>query len=156
MEIILLRSLAMLVYCVRMILSPIRTFRRKKTNCPSAADSDVCKYGLLGGGIVISAIAKLLKSVYPGPDLCGGGTAQSGKLESFFKEHSWVDELIICPVRGDSTFGEWVRFYRKLRTYNLDVCILSPNHSCANSVFLYLCGMPEIVGVYLPKDLALA
>jgi len=79
------------------------------------------------------------------------GTAQKRKLESFFKEHSWVDELIICPVRGDSTFGEWVRFYRKLRTYNLMYGILSPNHSCANSVFLYLCGMPEIAASICPR-----
>src|SRR5205085_7679767 len=76
---------------------------------------------------------------------------RSGKLESFFRNHSWVDELIISPVRGESTFMQWLRFYRRLGKYNLDLCILSPNHSCANPVFLYLCGMPEIVGVYLPK-----
>ena len=75
---------------------------------------------------------------------------EDAKLETFFKSHSWVDGVLICPRRGESTFRQWLSFYRKLRSYGFDMCVLSPNHSCSNSVFLYLCGIREIVGAMLP------
>jgi ADP-heptose:LPS heptosyltransferase len=108
---------------------------------------------LLGGGIMISAILKTLRQVYPKARIyVVGEPHRAGKLEWFYKAHSWADEMIYCPVRGGSRWRDWWRFYRTLKTYQLDMCVLSPNHSCANSVFLYLLGIPRITGAYLPDS----
>ncbi|HSR70507.1 MAG TPA: glycosyltransferase family 9 protein [Acidobacteriota bacterium] len=107
---------------------------------------------LLGGGIIISSMVKAIRQLYPEATVyIVGEHHRSGKLEGFFKKHSWVDELIICPPRDNSTIRDWIKFYRKLRSYKLDMAVLSPNHSCSDSVWLHLCGIPEIVGCYLPK-----
>lgn len=107
---------------------------------------------LLGGGVLISAVVKTLRELYPRASIyVVGERHRSGKLEAFFQTHSWVDGMIYCPVRGGATFAEWWRFYRELKAYRFDMCVLSPNHSCSNSVFLYLCGVPHIVGAYLPE-----
>ena len=107
---------------------------------------------LLGGGILITAISKTLRQLYPQATIfLVGEQHRAGKLTGFYKAHSCIDEVIICPVRGGSTFRQWVRFYQMLKTYNLDMCILAPNHSCSDSVWLYLLGIPQIVGAYLPK-----
>jgi ADP-heptose:LPS heptosyltransferase len=147
---LLLRSIAWTLYLARPIQSPLITRKTQKKAHPRIAL--FVSMELLGGGVMISGIAKVLKYAYPNAKVyVVGEQHRSGRLESFYKTHSCVDDLIICPVRGNSTFGQWWRFYRKLREYKFDVCVLSPNHSCANTVFLYLCGIPEIVGVYLPE-----
>jgi len=106
---------------------------------------------LLGGGVMISAIVKTVRQLYPGSTIyLVGERHRTGKLESFFKTHSWVDEVIFCPLREGGTLREWWTFYLFLKQLKIDMCLLSPNHSCSNSVFLYLCGVPEIVGAYLP------
>ncbi len=108
---------------------------------------------LLGGGVIVSAMVKALKTLYPTAIIyVVGEQERSGRLESFFKSHSWVDGLILCPRRGKSTFSQWIEFYRRLKTYRLDLCVLSPNHSCSDSVFLYLCGIPQLIGAYLPAS----
>ncbi len=108
---------------------------------------------LLGGGILITSISKTVKQLYPKSRVfLVGEQHRAGKLEKFYTAHSWVDEVIICPVRGQTTFSDWIRFYRKLRSYKLDMCILSPNHSCSDSVWLYLIGIRNIVGAYLPDS----
>ena len=38
-----------------------------------------------------------------------------------------------------------------LKARRFDLCVLSPNHACVNSVFLYLFGVPVIVGAYIPS-----
>src|SRR5690606_10723792 len=108
---------------------------------------------LLGGGVIVSSMAKALKSIYPRATIyVVGENERSGRLRTFFAQHSWIDGLIICPRRGKSSFFSWLAFYRRLRRHRLDRCVLSPNHSCADSVFLYLCGIPDIVGAYLPDS----
>lgn len=107
---------------------------------------------LLGGGIVISSIVRTLRNLYPDAKIyIVGEQHRSGTLEGLFKDHSWVDGLIICPDRKKSSLAEWIPFYRTLRSHRLDMAILSPNHSCSDSVWLYMCGIPHIVGCYLPK-----
>ena len=68
---------------------------------------------LLGGGVLISAVSKTLKEMYPRASIClVGERHRAGMLESFFKEHSWVDEVIYCPSRRQPKLREWLRFYR--------------------------------------------
>jgi ADP-heptose:LPS heptosyltransferase len=110
---------------------------------------------LLGGGVMISGISKVLKQVYPGAMVyVVGEHHRTGVLAPFLLSHGWIDDIIICPRRGESSFVEWWQFYRCLRHYCLDLCVLAPNHSCSNSVFLYLCGIPRIVGACLPVTTA--
>lgn len=107
---------------------------------------------LLGGGVMISAMVKALKIRHPQAEIFVVGEAhRTARLEEFFTRHSWVDGVIVCPKRGAGTASEWLAFYRALRARRIDLGVLSPNHSCSNSVFLYLCGVPEILGAYLPR-----
>lgn len=107
---------------------------------------------LLGGGIIISAIAKALRSLYPRARIyVVGEQHRAGTLAEFYRDHSCVDELIICPPRDGSRYRDWWRFYRQLTRFGFELAVLSPNHSCADPVFLYLLGIPEIYGAYLPK-----
>jgi ADP-heptose:LPS heptosyltransferase len=106
---------------------------------------------LLGGGVMISAVMKTLSLLYPDATIyLVGERHRTGKLEEFFRKHSWVDDIIYCPPRNGTSVVDWVRFYRQFRRYQVDMCLLAPNHSCSNSVFLYLCGIPEIAGADLP------
>lgn len=107
---------------------------------------------LLGGGIIISAVAKALRALHPGARIFViGEQHRTGTLAEFYRDHSCVDEVIISPPRDGSRYRDWWRFYRQLRGYRFDLSVLAPNHSCADPVFLYLLGIPDIHGAYLPK-----
>jgi ADP-heptose:LPS heptosyltransferase len=145
-----LRGIVRVVYLVRSIatrLHPSKIQHREPRRIALFVSME-----LLGGGVIISAVAKLLKNVYPQATLTVVGEQhRTGKLAKFFEKHTCVDGVFICPRRGESTFLEWIRFYWDLKRRQFDVCVLSPNHSCSNSVFLYLCGIKEIIGAHLPE-----
>lgn len=125
---------------------------RRPPSGPPARIALFASMELLGGGVMISAMVKALRQRYPGAEIHVVGEAhRSARLEEFFTRHSWVDSVIVCPKRGAGTTAEWWAFYRMLRARHFDMGVLSPNHSCSNSVFLYLCGIPELLGAYLPR-----
>src|SRR5260221_5531399 len=107
---------------------------------------------LLGSGSLVSPIGRPVGQLYPGAVVyLVGEEHRLGKLWPFYAAHSWADEMITCPDRDTGSFREWWRFYRTLKTYRLDLCVMSANNCCSNSLFLYLCGIPRIVGPVLPE-----
>jgi ADP-heptose:LPS heptosyltransferase len=124
---------------------------RRASSAPPARIALFASMELLGGGVMISAMVKALKQRYPSAEVHVVGEAhRSARLEEFFTRHSWVDSVIVCPRRGSPSLTEWWAFYRMLKARRFDLGVLSPNHSCSNSVFLYLCGISELLGAYLP------
>lgn len=135
---------------LRIAASPRTTSIRSICLFGAITDPDNPHVPGLGDLISRNAFLKVLCESHGSARICFvAGPGLIRRFRDFLLNHAYIDEVIECPELGTATLWQWLSFFKRMRKYRFDLCVIDPSSSAVRALHACLCGIPERIGVPL-------